>query len=77
MKADRKWQNLDSDTLFLEKDMDITCGSKNDFRYKYPILTVSVMPQTIENNHAEGLVCWVGNAGNGGVSGNSSRECYR
>ena len=45
----QKVTELDSDTLFLEKDMDITCGSKNDFnRYKYPVLTVSdIMPQTI------------------------------
>ena len=45
----QKVTDLDSDTLFLEKDMDITCGNKDDFnRYKYPILTVSdIMPQTI------------------------------
>ena len=41
---------LDADFLFLYEDMDITCGSKNDFnRHKYPILTVSdIMPETIE-----------------------------
>ena len=41
---------LDSDALFLEKDMDITCGNKKDFsRYDYPILTVSdIMPQPEE-----------------------------
>ena len=41
---------LDSDALFLEKDMDITCGNKKDFsRYDYPILTVAdIMPQPEE-----------------------------
>ena len=41
---------LDADFLFLYEDMDITCGSKNDFnRHKYPILTVSaIMPQSEE-----------------------------
>ena len=41
---------LVSDTLFLEKDMDITCGSKKDFhRYDYQIITVSdIMPQKEE-----------------------------
>ena len=41
---------LDSDALFLDKDMDITCGRKQDFNHcKYPILTVSdIMPQPEE-----------------------------
>ena len=48
-ESGQKVTDLDSDTLFLEKDMDITCGNKYDFNhYKYPILTVSdIMPQTI------------------------------
>ena len=47
-ESGQKVTELDSDTLLLEKDMDITCGSKNDFNhYKYPILTVSdIMPQS-------------------------------
>ena len=45
----QKVTDLDSDTLFLEKDMDITCGNKDAFHHwDYPILTVSdIMPQTI------------------------------
>ncbi len=41
--------DLDSDTLFLDRDQEITCGNKNDFKHwDYPILTVSdIMPQTI------------------------------
>ena len=48
--GEQKVTDLDFDTLFLEKDMDITYGSKNDFRHwDFPILTVSdIMPQTIE-----------------------------
>ena len=46
----QKVTDLVSDTLFLEKDMDITCGSKKDFhRYDYQIITVSdIMPQPEE-----------------------------
>lgn len=46
----QKVTDLDSDTLFLEKDMDITCGNKDDFRHwDCPILTVSdIMPQKEE-----------------------------
>ena len=42
--------DLDSATLFLEKDMEITCGNKYDFNHcNYPILTVSdIMPQPEE-----------------------------
>ena len=42
--------DLDSATLFLEKDMEITCGNKYDFNHcNYPILTVSdIMPQSKE-----------------------------
>ncbi len=41
--------DLDSDTLFLDRDQEITCGNKDDFRHwDYPILTVSdIMPQPI------------------------------
>ena len=44
----QKVTDLDSDTLFLDKDMDITCGNKYDFnRFQYPILTVAdIMPQS-------------------------------
>ena len=46
----QKVTDLVSDTLFLEKDMDITCGNKDAFHHwDCPILTVSdIMPQTIE-----------------------------
>ena len=49
-ESGQKVTDLDSDALFLEKDMDITCGRKQDFNHcKYPILTVSdIMPQSEE-----------------------------
>ena len=48
-ESGQKVSELDSDTLFLEKDMDITYGNKYDFyRVNYTTLTVSdIMPQTI------------------------------
>ena len=49
-ESGQKVSELDSDTLFLEKDMDITYGDKQDFnRFNYTTLTVSdIMPQTEE-----------------------------
>ena len=49
-ESGQKVTDLDSDTLFLDEDMEITCGNKYDFnRFKYPILTVSdIMPQPEE-----------------------------
>lgn len=49
-KFGQKVTDLDSDTLFLDKDQEITCGNKYSFNHcKYPILTVSdIMPQTEE-----------------------------
>ena len=49
-ESGQKVTDLDSDTLFLDEDMEITCGNKYDFnRFKYPILTVSdIIPQPEE-----------------------------
>ena len=46
----QKVTDLDSDTLFLDREQEITCGNKDDFKnWDYPILTVSdIMPQKEE-----------------------------
>ena len=46
-ESGQKVTDLDSDTLFLDGEQEITCGNKDDFKHwDYPILTVSdIMPQ--------------------------------